>query len=41
MSPDLEAPQDSKWPRRLTVVGYLVAAVVVLLTVTHGVHLPW
>ena len=37
----LEAPLDSKWPRRVTVVGYLGVAVVVVLSVVHGIHLPW
>jgi hypothetical protein len=39
MHPDFELTQDSKWPRRLTVVSYIVLAVAVTLSVIHG--LPW
>ena len=38
---DLEPPDPSDWPRRLTVVGYLVAAAVVILTLINGIHVPW
>ena len=34
---DLEPLRPSKWPRRLTVVGYLVVAVVVILTLINVV----
>ncbi len=38
---DLEPPpQDSRWPRRLTVVGYLVAAGVTVLSLIHVIQLP-
>ena len=33
---DLERRPRSKWPRRLTVVGYLAVAVVVALSVING-----
>ena len=39
-SHDLEPFSASRWPRRLTVVGYLVAAMVVTLRAIHG-NLPW
>ena len=38
---DLEPPGDSKWPRRLTVVGYLIVAVILIVSVHHGIDLPW
>ena len=36
-----EAPHDGNWPRRLTAVGYLGVAVVVVLGVIHAIHVPW
>ena len=39
-SDDREPQSASRWPRRLTVVGYLVAAIVVTLSVIQG-SLPW
>jgi hypothetical protein len=41
LEPDLEPVQRGKWPRRVTVVGYLVVALVVIRLVIHGIHLPW
>ena len=38
---DLEPQRDSKWPRRLTIVGYLVGAVILIVSVIHGIDLPW
>jgi hypothetical protein len=35
----LEPLEDSKWPRRLTVVGYLVVAMIVILILIRGVQL--
>jgi hypothetical protein len=43
MRPDLEPlePRDEgTWPRRVTIAGYLVGAVIVILTVLNVIDLP-
>jgi hypothetical protein len=40
MRPDLEPLDESNWPRRLTIAGYVIAAVIVILTVIHVINVP-
>ena len=37
---DLEPHRPSRWPRRLTVAGYLGVAVVVVVALVSGIQLP-
>ena len=41
MDPDLESVPASKWPQRVTAVGYLLVAVIAVVSTIRGIHVPW